>query len=136
MVDLKESNPIEVAEYAVAKGITNEPAFSWWVPFTLKKKDRIIKAVSNRYHKRTHKFGIEVPKSIAEAIAIDRKNGNRLWQEAIEKEMAAVSIAFEFLNDDQDVPIGYQQIKCHMVFDIKMEDFKHKARYVAGGSYD
>jgi hypothetical protein len=29
--DLKESNPIEVAEYAVARGIDAEPAFAWWV---------------------------------------------------------------------------------------------------------
>ena len=28
--DLKESNPVEVAEYAVANKIANEPAFIWW----------------------------------------------------------------------------------------------------------
>ena len=27
---LKESNPVDVAEYAVARGIDNEPAFAWW----------------------------------------------------------------------------------------------------------
>ena len=34
--DLKESNTLEVAEYAVMNGIQNEPTFTWWVPFTLK----------------------------------------------------------------------------------------------------
>ena len=29
--DLKASNPIEVAEYAVANQIEDEPAFCWWV---------------------------------------------------------------------------------------------------------
>ena len=29
--------------------------------------------------------------------------------------------------------MNYQQIRCHMVFDIKMEDFWRKARFVAGG---
>jgi hypothetical protein len=29
--DLKESNPVEVAEYAVANKIDDEPAFAWWV---------------------------------------------------------------------------------------------------------
>ncbi len=53
--DLKESNPVEVAEYAVAQGISQEPAFAWWAPFTLKKRDRIIAAVNKRYFKRTHK---------------------------------------------------------------------------------
>jgi hypothetical protein len=44
--DLKESHPIETAEYAVAMGIDHEPAFNWWVPHVLKKRDRIISAVA------------------------------------------------------------------------------------------
>jgi hypothetical protein len=35
--ELKESNPVQVAEYVTAKGLASEPAFSWWVPYTLKK---------------------------------------------------------------------------------------------------
>ena len=34
--DIKESNPLEVAEYMVMNGIQNEPTFAWWVLFTLK----------------------------------------------------------------------------------------------------
>ena len=56
LADLKESNPVEVAECAVARGIDEEPAFVWWVPCTLKRRERIIKAVNSRYLKRTHKF--------------------------------------------------------------------------------
>ena len=33
--DIKESHPIEVAEYAVAHGIDDTPAFKWWVPHAL-----------------------------------------------------------------------------------------------------
>ncbi len=40
LADLKESNPVEVAEYAVANKLVSEPAFSWWVPYTIKKKER------------------------------------------------------------------------------------------------
>ncbi len=29
--DVKEGNPIQVAEFAIANGIANEPAFAWWV---------------------------------------------------------------------------------------------------------
>ena len=43
---LKESNPIEVAECATAVGIQDEPAFAWWVPFTLRKRDRIVSAIN------------------------------------------------------------------------------------------
>ena len=34
--DLKESNPLQVAEYVVANDIENEPAFAWWVKEALK----------------------------------------------------------------------------------------------------
>ena len=45
LADLKESNPIELAEYAVAQDIAHQPAFAWWVIFTLKKRHSIICAV-------------------------------------------------------------------------------------------
>ena len=77
--DLKESYPVEIAEYAMAQGIDHEPAFAWWVPHTLRKRDRIIAAVGKRYHKRTHKFGFEIPKTVQRAYEIDRENGNTLW---------------------------------------------------------
>ena len=61
LAGLKESNPVEVADYAVAQGIENEPAFAWWVSFTLQCCNHIIAAINSRYHhKQTHKFGIEV----------------------------------------------------------------------------
>ncbi len=131
--DLKESNPIEVAEYAVAQSIDHEPAFAWWVPFTLRKRNRIIAAVNKRYFKRTHKFGIRIPKSVEEAKAIDKENGNTLWMDALEKEMSNVRIAFKVMDDSDVVPPGYQQITGHIVWDVKMEDFRRKARYVADG---
>ncbi len=42
-------------------------------------------------------------------------------------------IAFNILLDGGSAPIGYQKIPCHMIFDVKMEDFRLKARLVAGG---
>ena len=33
--DLKESHPIETAEFAKARSIADEPAFAWWVSYTL-----------------------------------------------------------------------------------------------------
>jgi hypothetical protein len=37
------------------------PAFVSWVQYVLKKRSPIIDYLTKRYHKRTHKFGIEVP---------------------------------------------------------------------------
>lgn len=133
LADLKESNPVEVADYAIAKGIDSEPAFAWWVPYTIRRRNRIIAAVNSRYRKRTHKFGIEIPKTYADCIRIDRENGNALWQDAVRKEMSKVQVAFQILEDGKDPPPAYQEIRCHLVFDVKMEDFQRKARFVAGG---
>ena len=129
--DLKESNPVEVAEYAVNNKIAEEPAFMWWTRHVLRKRDRIIKKVKSRYWKKTHKFGIELPKSVEEALAIDERTGTDFWRRAIEKEMRNVMPAFEF-RDDNDIPKFYKRIDCHMIFDIKM-DLTRKARLVAGG---
>ena len=62
--DLKESNPVEVAEYAVAHKLDDKAAFEWWVPFTLRKRNMIISAVKSRVKRKTHKYGIEIPKYV------------------------------------------------------------------------
>jgi hypothetical protein len=87
--------------------------------------------VTKRYHKRTHKFGIQVPKTWDEAVKLDEENGNTLCQDAIRKEMNNVRISFKVLNGEEVTPPTYQEIRCHMIFDVKMEDFRHKARFVA-----
>ena len=45
--DLKESNPIEAAEFYKAQGINDEPVFKWWVPYALKKGDVILASVKS-----------------------------------------------------------------------------------------
>jgi hypothetical protein len=141
MKDLKESNPVEVAEYAVGNGIAEEPAFKWWVSDVLRKRNIIIKKVKSRYWRTTHKFGIRLPHSVKEALKIDEETGTTLWYDAIMKEMKNVRPAFQ-RKDGLTVEearsgkalVGYQEIKCHMVFDVKMDgNFTRKARLVAGG---
>jgi hypothetical protein len=130
--DLKESNPVQVSEYAVANQISDEPGFAWWVKDVLRRRDRIISKVKSRYWLRTHKFGIELPKSTDEALQIDKDTGTDFWKKALEKEMKGTKPAFKILDDDEAVPVAHEEIRCHMVFDIKM-DFQRKARIVAGG---
>ena len=91
----------------------------------------MIAKVRSRYWKRTHKFVILIPKSVKEALLLDDETGTDLWQKAIGKEMKNVMPAFTFLEQDKKVPIGYQHIDCHMIFDVKM-DITGKARFVAG----
>ena len=84
---------------------------------------------------RTHKFGIRIPKSVEEAKHFDQENRDTSWWEAICNEMRNVRPAFEVWEKDvEHIPPGYQQIKCHMIFDVKMgENFRRKARFVTGG---
>ena len=59
--DIKDSYPVQIAEYAVTNNIAHEPAFNWWVPTVLRKRHRIVAKVK-RYWRTTHKFGIRLPR--------------------------------------------------------------------------
>jgi hypothetical protein len=89
--------------------------------------------VNSRYLKRTHKFGIELPKTVKEAIAINIRTNTTFWRDAIGLEVKNVDVSLEDLEDHEKAPIGYQQINMHMIFDIKVGSLKRKARLVAGG---
>jgi len=134
LADMKHSFPVQVAEYAIANKLQEQPAFRWWVPDVIKRKTRMIKAVKTRYFKKTHKYGIRLPKTVAEAYQIDQETGTDYWHQAIMKEMKNNSVAFEFLEEGESPPVGSKWIPFHMIFDIKC-DFTRKARFVAGGHW-
>ena len=134
MKDVKDSYPVQLAEYVVENNVVEEPAFKWWVPYTIKKKSRIISKIKSKYWVRTHKYGIRIPKSVKEAIEIDDENGNTLWWDALMKEMKNVRCAFQEYEGDVKDLVGYTKIRCHIVWDVKLgENFRRKARLVAGG---
>lgn len=83
-------------------------------------------------HEKTHKHGIELPITVAEALEIDRKTNTALWMETIAKDLAVVKIDLKFNDHGEPVHVGHQCIPYHIVFDVKM-DFARKARLVAGG---
>ena len=112
--------------------ISEESAFVWWEPYTLKKQYHIIAKFKAHFLKKSHKFGVEVPTSIEEAYRLDQKNNNTLWCEAIKKEMTNVAVAFHILDHGEEDPLGYEHINCHLIFDVKM-DFRRKAHFFAGG---
>ena len=83
LMDIKESYLVQVAEFALATHISMEPAFTWWVPFMLKKRNRILAKEKSKYWLRTHTFGIHIPKLVEEAKKIDEQNGDTLWWDTI-----------------------------------------------------
>ena len=132
LYNIKQSNPIEAAEYAVSKGLSEEPAFAWWVKYVLKKRSHFVSKLKTVVRDKQLKFGLKVPKSVKEALAIDAENNNDYWDKAIKKELGNVIIAFKLLEDDEPIPIGSTKIPYHFVFDVKF-DLTRKARLVAGG---
>jgi hypothetical protein len=59
--DLKETNPVKIAEYVTASGIDDEVAFQWWVLYMLRKKQRIIAAVKSRVQRKRTSMALKFP---------------------------------------------------------------------------
>ena len=43
-----------------------------------------------------------------------------------------MSPAFKKIESGEIVPIRYQRVNCHIIFDVKMEDFRRKYMLVVG----
>jgi hypothetical protein len=78
----------------------------------------------------THKFGIRVLKTVEEALAINYETGTDFKRKALGKEMTKVKVVWK--NADGVTPeraqtgkepslIGFQEIRCHVIFDVKMD---------------
>ena len=74
-----------------------------------------------------------------EDYKLNEKNGNEYWRKAIENEMSHVHVTFEKWVDGttqeeaKQKLIGYKEVRCHIIFDVKMSGLIQKARLVTGG---
>ena len=84
---------------------------------------------------KVFKFGIQVPRTCKEAFDIDKANGDSTWSDAIKKEMDALEEldCFEFHPAGYHPGSDYQSTRLHMIFDVKADTLRRKARLVAGG---
>jgi hypothetical protein len=82
-----------------------------------------------------YKFGIQIPRGIKNAIHLDNKYGNNLWQKAIKTDLKQLTDYHTFiaLDSGEAVLSGYQKIPYHIVLDVKY-DLRHKARPVPVGN--
>jgi hypothetical protein len=92
--------------------------------------------VQKHCKKLTYKFGIkEVPTLVSDTLTIDEQRGTDLWHKATKKkEMQNVHAAFN-IQDDSKKPVGYKEISCHLLFDVKLDTLAQKVRFVAGGQW-
>jgi hypothetical protein len=133
-----KDDPVSCAKYAKENNLLDEPG---WKRFRrLVKHDKTFKRLVNQSRLTSirrgtiYKYGFEVPRGYTQAMALDAKNGNLRWKDAINTELAQI-IEYETFEDKgkrTKVPNNYKLIRCHFVFDVK-HDGRHKARYVAGG---
>jgi hypothetical protein len=70
-----------------------------------------------------HTFGIELAKSVEEALKIDDQLGTNFGegQSSCWSWNNDVRPVFEFINAVDVVPKLYKHIDCHMIFDVKMD---------------
>ena len=76
----------------------------------MKKGDSIFSKVkwhSVGYFKRTYKFELELPKIVKETVAINEKNRNTPWQDAMKKDMENVKVIFQTILKDEKTLKGF-----------------------------
>lgn len=110
-----------MAEYAIANKIVEEPMCIWWANDALRKHHRMSAKGLLHFWKWAHKFSVSIPKLEYQALQLDDEPWIDLWKKAIKEEMENVMPPFEFLEQDNNVRIGYQNINCHVIFDVKMD---------------
>ena len=73
-----------------------------------RKGNGIITKVNSYYHIQTRKLGFEAPKILPELSKFDKRNGDKRWEIAINKELGKVHVAFKILEDETAVLIGHK----------------------------
>jgi hypothetical protein len=66
------------------------------------------------------------------ALAIDKATGATHWKDAVSFEINNDNTSFQELEENESVPVGYQFVMCHLIFDIKVRRLKRKVHYVTG----
>ena len=57
-ISLKDSYPVQLANYVILNILEDKPAFAWWVPYVMRKRNAIIQKVDSKYLQRMLKYGI------------------------------------------------------------------------------
>jgi len=137
---LWSDDPVMVAIHARDNGLLDEPG---WKPPGLKKIAKTqTKLIPMLDKAKLHSFcskpiymcGFQVPRNHAEALELDRINGNTMCRDAETTKLNWIDECKSFL----DKGVGFnpgsdcKRIQAHMVCAVK-HDCRHKARLVVGG---
>ena len=90
LTKMRLADSVSLAEYAIKNKLFYQPGWNWAKKKnkSAKKYARMAKIFKSQVKdlKARFKFGVEVPRSVSEAMRLDSKNGNNKWVEAINKE--------------------------------------------------
>jgi hypothetical protein len=135
-------DPVTCAIYARDKGLLQTDGWRRFkrVVKNQKKLSRMLNQAKLRSYRRGPKYmyGVQVPHDHAEAVRLDEKNGNTLYQdaEAVEIQQLKEYDTFHdkgvYSKDRNPTPQGYKMIRLRMIYAVK-HDGRRKARLVAGG---
>jgi hypothetical protein len=84
------------------------------------------------YQKKTHKFGIQIPRTVCKAFEIDQILTILCGSMQSKRKMINVMPAFKILDPEAIEPVGHTCLPCHMIFDVKLV-FTCNAQLAAGG---
>jgi hypothetical protein len=83
-----------------------------------------------------YKYGYEIPRTYEQAKRLDQKNGNTLWGDATDLELAQIDEYITFIDKGHHAkaspPNGIKKNRAHLLFDVK-HDGRHETRLVADG---
>ena len=106
--------------------IEEETLFKLRVKYVICNIYRIITKIKVKYWITSHKFGIQVHKTVDEAYKIDHQTGTNFWGKAIKKDVANVCVTFEVLyvvTTDQmrygKVKQGFKYVRTHIILILK-----------------
>jgi hypothetical protein len=133
-------DPVTVAIYARENKLLDTPG--WKLPNMrrlAKTQGRIIRYANQAKlqsfrTKPIYMYGFLVPRNYAQAIELDKENGNTKWQDCTDLELNQIDEYQTFIDKGKGYKPGpeYKRINVHLVYAVK-HDGRHKARLVAGG---
>ena len=81
-----------------------------------------------------YQYGVQVPRDHPEAVWLDEKAGDTLWQDSEDLELKQLDDYDTFIDQGKGAPVpkGHTLIPCHICYACK-HDGRRKSRFVARG---
>jgi len=143
---IAKDDPVTCAVYAKRHNLLD--TLGWKQFRRLAKRDKVLQRLVNQAKLVSlrssvkYQFGYQVPRNYAEAIELDKQNGNTKWQDSVAAELGQIDeyktfkdigpAIFDEKGKLTNAPEGYKRIRVHLIFAVK-HDGRHKARLVADG---